>query len=205
MSTNSSGILGWDAQEAKAATAMQAQVRGSQVRSHMLAQAGKDVGTRQESAQKPSADMESSLQRDHSSPPLCGPSHRPQSPPAGQQSPRIPRSSPPPQPLSEQRSPTPPEQLERHSTPLGEVWTSPSKALEPLRSPVSPHQTPLRSQAPPHQTPLRGLAPPHQTPQRSAPTRRSAGVDGWGVAEQSDMRVQANRSTVRLVTGSPVR
>ena len=191
MSTNST-LLGWDAQEVKAATAMQAQVRGSQVRSHILAQAGKDVGTRQESAQKLSADMESSLKRDHSSPPLCGPSHRPQSPPAGQQSPRIPRSSPPPPPLSEQRSPTPPEQLERHSAPLGEVWTSPS--LEPLRSPVAPHQTPLRSRA-----------PPHQTPQRSAPTRRSAGVDGWGVAEQSNMRVQASRSTVRLVTGSPAR
>lgn len=194
MSTNSSGILGWDAQEAKAATAMQAQVRGSQVRSHILARAGKDVVTRQEAAQKPPADMESSLQRDHSSPPLCEPSQCPQSPPAGQLLPRMPQSSPPPQPVSEQRSPTSPEQLERHSTPLGEVWTSPSKALEPLRSPMSPHPALLRSQA-----------PSHQAPQRSAPTRRSAGVDGWGVADQSDMRVQASRSTVRLVTGSPAR
>ena len=181
--TNSSGILGWDAEEAKAATAMQAQVRGSQVRSHIHVRA---MDTRQESAWEPSADMESSLQRDRSSPPPSRPSPTPldpQSPPPAQQSPPIPRSSPPQQPLSDKRSPSPPQQLERHSTSFGEAWSSPPKQLEPLRS----------------------LAPPsHQTPQPSTPTRRSAGV-GWGVAEQSDLRVQVSHYTVGLGTGSPAR
>ena len=190
--TNSSGILGWDAEEAKAATAMQAQVRGSQVRSHIHVQASKDRGTRQE--WKPSADTESSLQRDRSSPPLRRPSPtslRPQIPPPGQQSPRTPRSSPAQQPLSGERSPLSPQQLERHGSPFGEAWSSPPKE-RPSSSPPKQLE-PLRSLKP---TPTKAArAAAQQTPQPSAPTRRSAGVDGWGVAEQSDLRVKASRST----------
>lgn len=68
-SASSSGILGWDAEEAKAATAVQAQVRGSQARSHIRATASQSPPPGQQSPRSPPASPQPPLSEKPSPPP----------------------------------------------------------------------------------------------------------------------------------------